>query len=279
MPFGFTRPLSKHAMPTCAALAEGSSEAASISESADPVPNDSLRGDRLSDSVVTLLFMTLLQRLIGFVRGLLVCRILPPEQLGQWDLALGFLELTAPIVVLGIPGSFGRYVEHYRQRGLLRTFVRRTTYATAALIAIALVLFALNPDLISILIYGSSAQRGTVEWMTLALAAVICHYFSNTLLVALRRSRLVQRLEFFNSIVFASVAVALTYAWRADASSVVLAYALAALAAGLLSIRVVRRIWSCLPDDGGPLPHTALWGRILPFALAVWGTNWLANAF
>ena len=254
-------------------LREGHSAAASA------LPDHASSGDRLSASIVSLLVMTLLQRLVGFVRGLLVCRLLPPEQLGQWDLALGFLELTAPIVVLGIPGSFGRYVEHYRQRGMLRTFVRRATFAAGALVAIAVVLFAFHPDLISLLIYGSTAQRGTVEWMSLALAGVIAYYFSNTLLVALRRSRVVQRLEFFNSIVFAGVAIALIYGWRADASSVVLAYAIAALAAAILSARVVRRIWSTLPDDSETLPHAALWRRVLPFALAVWGTNWLANAF
>lgn len=238
-----------------------------------------LREDTLSASVVTLLLMTVVQRTIGFVRGLLICRILPAEQLGQWDLALGFLELTAPIVVLGIPGSFGRYVEHYRQRGLLRTYVRRTTLAAAGLIVVAVALFAFNPDFISFLIYGSSAQRGTVEWMSVALAAVIAYYFSNTLLTAMRRSRLVQRLEFFNSLVFAGMAIGLTYAWRADASSVVLAYAAAAATAALLSIGTVRRIWKSLPGDTMSLPQGEMWGRILPFALAVWGTNWLANAF
>ncbi len=67
--------------------------------------------------------MTVAQRLIGFGRGVLFCRWLSPEQLGQWDVAFAFLNLAGPLVVLGLPGSFGRYVEHFRHRGQFRTFL------------------------------------------------------------------------------------------------------------------------------------------------------------
>ena len=240
---------------------------------------DDLYTDSLAESVVTLVIMTVVQRLIGFVRGLLICRVLPPEQLGQWDLILGFLELTAPIVVLGIPGSFGRYVEHYRQRGLLRAFLFRTTATTAVLVVIAVAVFACRPEWMSLLIFGDAAASGAIGWMGVALVAMIAYYFSNALLTSLRRSRTVRRLEFLNSAAFALIAVGLAYGWQADASSVVLAYAAAALVAAAASARAVSRIWSTLPDDAGPLTHASLWRQILPFAMAVWGTNWLANAF
>ena len=60
------------------------------------------------------------------------CRWLEPEQLGQWDVAFGFLNLAAPLAVLGLPGSFGRYVEYFRQRGQFHVFLRRTTFVSAA---------------------------------------------------------------------------------------------------------------------------------------------------
>src|SRR5690349_10543622 len=83
-----------------------------------------LRHETLAQSVVALLVLAVLQRGIGFVRGVLVCRWLSPDELGQWDLAFSFLTLAAPLAVLGLPGSFGRYVEHFRQRGMLGTLVR-----------------------------------------------------------------------------------------------------------------------------------------------------------
>ena len=52
-------------------------------------------------------------------------------------MAYSFLLLAAPVVVLGLPGSFGRYLERFRQRGQLRTFLRRATIWTATLVVIA----------------------------------------------------------------------------------------------------------------------------------------------
>lgn len=69
--------------------------------------------DPLSRSIVLLGSLMLGQRLIGFGRGLFVCRMLSPTDVGQLDLSLSFLALAAPFVVLGIPGSFGRYVVHF----------------------------------------------------------------------------------------------------------------------------------------------------------------------
>ena len=87
--------------------------------------------------MVVLLVVSVVQRSVGFGRGVLFCRWLAPDELGQWDMAYSFLLLAAPVVVLGLPGSFGRYLERYRQRQQLRTFLRRTAIWTAALTAAA----------------------------------------------------------------------------------------------------------------------------------------------
>ena len=84
-----------------------------------PSPGSWLRGETFAQGFILMIALTGGQRLIGFVRGVLFCRWLPAEELGAWDLAFGFLLLAAPLAVLGIPGAFGRYVEHYRQRGQL----------------------------------------------------------------------------------------------------------------------------------------------------------------
>jgi hypothetical protein len=92
---------------------------------------DAPRAETLAASVVILLGMTVAQRLVGFGRGVIFCRWLPVEELGQWDAAFAFLNLAGPLVVLGLPGSFGRYVEHFRQRGQFHVFLRRTAVVTA----------------------------------------------------------------------------------------------------------------------------------------------------
>ena len=83
--------------------------------------------------MVLLFALTVVQRGIGFLRGVLFCRWLDADQLGQWDLAYGILMPAVPAIVLGLPGSLGRYVDHYHRQGQLRTFLRRIALATLAL--------------------------------------------------------------------------------------------------------------------------------------------------
>ena len=90
-------------------------------------------GDTLALGVVLLLASTVLQRAVGFAREICFCRWLSPEQLGQWDMAFGFLMLAGPLLVMSLPGTFGRYVDRYRQAGQLRSFLRRTAGFCAAL--------------------------------------------------------------------------------------------------------------------------------------------------
>src|SRR6187549_1339532 len=93
-------------------------------------PSAGMLPDTLAASVTILLVANLVQRSIGFGRGILFCRWLSPDELGTWDMAYSFLLLASPVVVLGLPGTFGRYLERYRQRGQLRTFLRRATVWT-----------------------------------------------------------------------------------------------------------------------------------------------------
>ena len=87
------------------------------------VPDD---GDSLSASLAWIFVLVAAQRGVGFLRSVFFVRFLDPRELGRWDMALGFLELAAPVLVLGIPGTFGRYVERYRQRSQLGVFLRHT---------------------------------------------------------------------------------------------------------------------------------------------------------
>ncbi len=238
-----------------------------------------LRADRLADSVLTLLAMTAAQRVIGFVRGVLFCRWLEPEHLGQWDMAFGFLELAAPLAVLGIPGSFGRYVEHYRQQGQLGPFLRKTTGSTAALVAAAVALAWIAREKLSYLVFGTAEFGGLVALLLIVLCVVIAHNFCCALLTALRRGRLVARLQFVQSLGFAVAATGLLLCYGLQTAAIVVALGLATLISAVGAVWCLRSAWSARSESTERLSHGRLWPKLLPFAVWVWGTNWLANAF
>ena len=154
--------------------------------------------------------LTVVQRLVGFVRAVLFCRWLDAEQLGIWDMAFSFLLLAAPLSVLAIPGSFGRYLEHYRRRGQLRTFLRRTDsglrragacWPSSASCSCG--------DGFPLLVFGSENQSDMVAVAAGSLIAVIAYNFLIELFTALRNIRLVSVMQLVNSVAFAVLAVGL----------------------------------------------------------------------
>ena len=171
--------------------------------------------------------MTVLQRLVGFGRGIAFCRWLDPEQLGQWDVAFGFINLAAPLAVLGLPGSFGRYFEYYRQRGQVRLFLRRATALCVASAAAALAIVALGRHWFSVLIFGRPSEETLVLWLVGCLAAVLTYNFLSCIFMAARMYRVATIMQFFQSVGFAAISLALCFGWQATADSAVVGYGLA----------------------------------------------------
>jgi len=237
--------------------------------------------ETLAASVVILLVMTVAQRVIGFGRGVLFCRWLSPEQLGQWDVAFAFLNLAGPLVVLGLPGSFGRYVEYYRQRGQFRTFLRRTAVVTAVASVLATIAIILQRDWFSRLIFGTTAESGTVVWLAVCLAVVILHNFLTALFIAVRMYRVVTTLQFLQSLGFAIVSIALLTVWPHGSTSVVVGYAVASFVAACASIGWLSRVMRAAAgnETTAAVPHGAFWKRLVPFAVWMWVTNLIANVF
>ncbi len=226
-----------------------------------------------------LLAVTVVQRLVGFGRGVIYCRWLDPEALGQWDLAFGFLLLAAPVAVLGLPGSFGRYVEHYRQRGQLRTFLRRTTAWTALFAGLAVATVLLLPSTFAEQIFGDSQLAELAMLTALCLAVVIFHHFLESLLMALRMSRVVSGMQFCQSLGFAVLSVLLLIFWRLGPESVVAAYGLASILSGTGSLVWLRAALAELPADASVPAQRGFWTRLLPFAAWIWTANLLTHLF
>jgi O-antigen/teichoic acid export membrane protein len=238
-----------------------------------------LRADSLSESVLILLALTLVQPAVGFVRGVLFCRWLDSEQLGQWDVALGFLTLVAPLIVLGIPGSFGRYVEYYRRRGQLRSFLRTATLATISLTSAASVVLCGGAGFFSRLLFGGPGQAGFVWSLALALGPLVAFGFVTELLNAFRLYRVVSGLQLFRSTSFLLFGALFLFAVRLEAISILAAYALASLATAAIGGYWICRAWSDAASDGQEPGRPSIWLKVLPFALWVWTSNNLTNLF
>jgi len=245
-----------------------------------------LRSDRLIDGVLLLLLFSVGQRMIGFVRGVLFCRWLEPNQLGMWELAFSFLMLAGPLVVLGIPGSFGRYAERFRQRGQLAPFLGRTSYTTLGLALFASVLLAAGCRPVAYLLFNNPAQYFVVILLAPTLLFVVGFNFVVEMSMALRQVRVVTLLQFGASLLFAVFGPLLLAGWTTSVEAVVVAYGLACLIPALPAVLWLRSIarehasaHSASQATAADTTTRSFWAQLIPFAAWIWATNLLTNLF
>ena len=238
-----------------------------------------LSGDTLAQSLVALAVLAAAQRMIGFGRSVLVCGWLPPDQLGEWDLAHRFFILAAPLVVLGLPGSFGRYLEHYRHLGVLRSVLFRTVGVCAALAVVAVVTMLVAPEVIAEQVFGRPDRSSNIALLAIALVAVIAYNYLTEMLTALRLVRISSMVQFCHAATFAMLCVVLLWQWRLDGWAIVVAYGGACLLLVLTAVVWLAIHWCDLPRDRAGMPSGELWRKLLPFAVWIWVTNLLSNLF
>jgi O-antigen/teichoic acid export membrane protein len=251
-----------------------------LNSSAESLPqaNRGIRPDTLAVSVTILLVANIIQRSIGFGRSLLLCRWLSREELGTWDMAYSFLLLAAPVIVLGLPGSFGRFLERFRQRGQLRTFLRWATIGSATLMAIGCGVIALAAPTFSRAIFDNSNDSKLVILLAASLAAVILHHFLEALFSAFRKFSIVSTMHFCQSISFAAISLVLAWSWRPAAESIIIGYGAACLVSviGIL-VWKGRALLAEVPPDTGIPSHEL--GPVIRFAFWVWLINLFCHLF
>lgn len=243
-----------------------------------------VKRDTLTISLVFLLGLSLVQPIVTFVRGTLFCRFLDPTQLGAWDMALSFVLLTATLVVLGIPGSYGRYVEHYAQRGQLAMFIRRTVWTCTGLGLIAMVTVALAAQQFSRLIFGTAENVDLVYGVAGCLGATIVFGLMTELLTAMRMFRVVSGLQLIKGVVFTATGVALLLLWKSGPISLILGHSVACIAAAAVSLIWLLPAWRALHgaavvEQAETVTHRALWAKLMPFAIWIWTANILSHIF
>lgn len=238
-----------------------------------------LSPESLASSLLVVLLVNIVQRSVGLGRSLLFGRWLEPVELGHWEMAFGFLIFAAPMAVLGLPGSFSRYLEKYRQQGRLGLFLTRTAWWTFGLAGVTIGLMLWRSDWVATLVFGDAAQQTLAEIVVGMLIVVIAHHFMEAVFAGLRMFRVVSAMYFAQSLLFAAISLSLIACWRAEAVSVVVGYG----GACLVSLVGVA-IWSLvrierLPDTGARQPHQEFWPPLMRFAIWVWVTNLLTNTF
>jgi len=229
--------------------------------------------------MIVLVVLAGAQRLVGLLRNVLFCDMLESEQLGRWSLSYNFLLLAAPFVVLGIPGSFGRYVEKYRQQGQLRAFLRRTISISGLLTALAVIGMITFPQPLAWLLFGDRGQWQLVWWLAGTLSAVLAFNSIMELLTAMRLVRIVSLLQMVNSMGFALAGVGLLYFTTMREQAVIVSYGVGSLVAAIGGAFVLARFWRDLPKHEPRLGQYDLWAQLMPFATWMWVANFVGNMF
>ena len=238
-----------------------------------------LRPETLLDGVLAMLVLAVVQRGVGFVRAILFCRWLDPDQLGLWDMAWGFMILAAPLAVLSLPGAFGRYSEHFRQQGMLRPFLRRTALFCAAAGGVSLTILVAARAPLSSLFFGDAGYSRLMLVAAGAMAAMIAYNYLTNLYIALRRARIVAVFDFINSIAFAAIGVGLLAAGYAAAESLVAAWGCACALCAVIALVCLRPVWAAMPEPAGHCDRGAVFRKLAPFALWVLLIDLLNNVF
>lgn len=235
--------------------------------------------DSLTMGIAFALVLTVIQRGVGFVRSILFCRYLPEDELGSFSLAWSFLMLLAPIAVLALPGTFGRYVEYFRQRGQLKSFLKRigliSLLMTGSCVA-ALVLFA---PAFAQLFFRNSSQTTLVWSLAIALLLVGASNFFSCLVESLRQVRLATWMRFISGVAFAIAALFLMFFWQRSASAVTIGFGISCLIGIVPAIWFLTRNWNHLEDATHQLGQRNMWSKIAPFAAWLWLSNLATNMY
>ena len=235
--------------------------------------------DDLAFGVTFAITLTIVQRGVGFLRGLLFCGLLSEKELGQWSMADSFLMLLAPLAVLGLPGSFSRFVEHYRQNGQLFTYLKRITWVSGLLTIGFCIYMMLFPEVFSRQIFGSENYIAIVRAMSVALIFVTANNFMSTLMESMRQLRRATLMRFITGIGFAVFGTGLILISESGIIATTIGFGIACLVGMYPGLAFLVKHRSKMDDTGKFLTHKSMWIRIVPFAIWLWASNFVTNMF
>ena len=238
-----------------------------------------LVSDSIATGLIFALLLTVGQRVIGFGRGILFCQFMTDQELGQWSMVWSYLMLMAPLAVLGLPGCFGKYSEHYRQRGQLGAFIGRIAIISFAMTStLALTVFFM-PETFSWILFRDTENAYLVRLIAVGLVFVGASNFLSTLMESLRQVRVVTMMRFITGCSFAVVGVLLLFIFEAKSAAATIGFSAACLIGLVPAFWVLWNGRDSFSDEGDALTHSSMWKRIVPFAAWLWVSNMAHNLF
>ncbi len=256
-----------------------SSAAKTLQAPACPQPRSGIVSDSLASGLVFALCMTVAQRLLGAVRGVLFCRLMTDQELGQWSMIYSVLMLMAPLAVLGLPGSFGKFVEHYSHSGQLRSFLRQVGMVSCGGTLLLALTILVAPDFFSFQILGESGHTALMYWTAACLVLLTLANYLTSLVEAMRQIRLATMIRFVSGTSFTLLGIVLLLTPVNSAISAVASFALASLLGALPALWFLRRQRGYMATMDHPLSARVLWVRLAPYAAWWWVSNILHNCF
>jgi polysaccharide transporter, PST family len=237
-----------------------------------------MKTDSIATGLSFMLIANVMQRGIGFIRNLAFCYLLSEQQLGLWALASSFFVIAAPLAVIGLPGSLNRFVEFYRVRRQLTTYIQKIAVASgicAIIFCIAIVGFS---PWASELILGQTQNYATIALLAVTLLLVIIFNFLNELVSGLRQPRIASTMQMVNSMSFTGMSLTWLI-YSNDYRGVIAAFAVASVLGMIPAWRGLNA--RCLDafQHQEILDPRGMWQRVVPFAASIWIMNLLINLF
>ena len=247
-----------------------------------PEQDESAKKEMSTDTIASglsfMLIANVLQRGIGFLRNIAFCHFLSENDLGLWALASGFFILAAPLSVLGLPGSLGRFTEFYRTRNQLVSYLGWMIMGSSAGLLAFSVGMVLVPSWSAIIIFDNEESFATVAMLTATLSLVVGFNFLTELLSGLRQNRVVSGMQMVNSISFTIMSVSWLLLFR-DWRGVLLSFAIASFLGAIPGLIGLRTKCAVAFTNQEPMNTRGMWSRVLPFAASIWLMNLLGNLF
>lgn len=219
----------------------------------------------------------IVQRAIGFIRSFYVCEVLPPDEVGRWDLSFNFLMLAAPLAVLGIPGSFGRYIARYEESGQVSRFFRNSVCVCLLLTALFCLGFWSFDQSLARYFLGEASDDALARLLAVGLPAVVFFNFAISWFTGRRLNRYVFRIQFVQTLFFALLCV-MFFAFRGPSAESVIAAYLGSCVIGLL-LSIGYRSASSESADANVEGSIPIWRTVMPFAISAWAGDALMNLF
>jgi polysaccharide transporter, PST family len=246
---------------------------------AQPAPRKaSFAADSLAMGLVIMLLMTVVQRGLGFLRGIWFCRLLDDTAVGQWSMAFGFITMITPLMMLGLPGAMPRFVERYRLAGHLSVFLRRIIVGTLVGSGLVMTMMFFAPQQFGWLIFREPSSNALVWSVALTVLTVLVFNFVNELVSSLRQVRVVSLMQFLQGVGFTVFGIGAIYA-GGGLREIILSFAVATVIATIPGLWTLLRNWAGLECNDANFDASQMWRSLLPYAAALWVMNLLTNAF